>query len=43
VDEIQKRAVAAKCQVGILWQVHIAQEETKHAPLPLTPTYVLVA
>jgi pyridoxal phosphate enzyme (YggS family) len=30
VDEIQKRAAAANRQVGILWQVHIAQEETKH-------------
>jgi hypothetical protein len=30
LDEIQKRAVAVNRRIGVLIQVHIAQEETKH-------------
>jgi pyridoxal phosphate enzyme (YggS family) len=30
LDEIQKRAVAANRRIGVLVQVHIAREETKH-------------
>lgn len=41
LDEIQKRAVAANRRIGVLVQVHIAQEETKHG-LDLEEAHALV-
>lgn len=34
LDELDKRAASAKRTIGVLLQVHIAQEETKHGFLP---------